>query len=60
MSFIFAILALLGSAINPNAPVVSDAGKVSMQDFHFTRKADQASTQSVSFTQTVNKPSPKL
>ena len=60
MSFIFAILAFFGTAINHNAPVVSDAGKVSTQDFHFTKKADQVSTQSISFTQKVNKPSPTL
>lgn len=60
MAIIFTLLAILGAAINPNAPVVSDAGKVSMQDFHFTKKADQVSTQSISFTQKVDKSTPKL
>ena len=36
------------------------AGKVSMQDFHVTKKADQVSTQSISFTQKVDKSTPKL
>lgn len=59
MAIIFALLALLGTAINSNAPVAGDAGKVSTQDFHFTKKAD-ISTPSISFTQKVNKPSPTL
>jgi len=38
MAIIFALLAFLGTAINHNAPVGSNAAKVSMQDFHFVMR----------------------
>jgi hypothetical protein len=60
MAVIFAILAFFGAAINQNQAVGSNAGKVSMQDFHFTQTANKVSTQDISFTQKVNKPSPQL
>ena len=55
MSFIFALLAFFGAAVNQQE---SD-GKVSMQDFHFTQTAGKVSMQDFHFTQTVSKPSPK-
>lgn len=58
MAIIFALLALLGTAINGNEAAAS-SGKVSMQDFHFTQTANKVSMQDISFTQKVNKPSPK-
>lgn len=43
MAVIFAILAFFGAAINQNQTVGSNAGKVSMQDFHFTMKNNSTS-----------------
>ena len=59
MSFIFALLAFFGTAINQHETAAGTAGKVSMQDFHFTQTAGKVSMQDFHFTQTVSKPSPK-
>ena len=59
MAVIFAILAFFGTAMNHNQAVGSNAGKVSMQDFHFTQTSNKVSMQDISFTQKVNTPSPK-
>ena len=59
MAILFAILAFFGTAMNQSAAVGSNAGKVSMQDFHFTQTSNKVSMQDISFTQKVNKPSPK-
>jgi hypothetical protein len=47
MSFIFALLAFLGAAVNQQEA----AGKVSMQDFHFTQTAGKVSMQDFHFVQ---------
>ena len=43
MGILFAILAFFGTAMNHNQAVGSNAGKVSMQDFHFTMKNNSTS-----------------
>lgn len=59
MAILFAILAFFGTAMNQSAAVGSNAGKVSMQDFHFTQTANKVSMQDISITKTVDKSSPK-
>ena len=59
MAILFAILAFFGTAMNHNQAVGSNAGKVSMQDFHFTQTANKVSMQDISITKTVDKSSPK-
>ena len=56
MSFIFALLALFGAAVNQQEA----AGKVSMQDFHFTQAAGKVSMEDFHFVQKNNSSSPKL